>query len=129
MEICVKVIEHKYQRYPTVGDWIYNKDNGRLTIWISKMSDWRYEYLVAFHEQIEATLCIQRGIEEKDVTKFDLWYESQRAAGASDCQFEPGDHKDAPYKKEHFVATNIERQMAVELGVDWSDYEAAIDSL
>jgi hypothetical protein len=128
-EICVKVIPHHQQRYPTVGDWMINPDNGRLSIFVSSMENWQYEMLVANHEITEAILCHARGIKEKDVTKFDLWYEGQRLLNVSDCQSEPGDHPRSPYRDEHFVATNIERQLASELNVNWGEYEKTVDSL
>ena len=36
---------------------------------------------------------------------------------------EPGDCPDAPYKRQHCVATGVERIMAAMLGVDWKAYE------
>lgn len=128
-EVVIKAIPHKEQRYDTVGDWIFNSGNGRLTIWISKMNNWKYEQLVAVHEYNEALLCITRGVKEFEVTKFDLWYEGQRKVGAADCQYEPGDHKLAPYRKEHFFATSVERLLAAELNVDWEEYDAAVQAL
>lgn len=38
----------------------------------------------------------------------------------------PDDRPQIPYRREHFTATNIERQVAAELGVDWKEYEQAI---
>ena len=42
---------------------------------------------------------------------------------------EPGDDPAAPYKREHFFATNLEALMSGELGVDFSTYEEAINEL
>lgn len=124
--IIVKVIPHNQQRYETVGDWFYNPDNKTLWIFVSQMNDWRYEYLVAQHEQIEAALCIQRGIDEKATTAFDIKFEQNRQEGNTD---EPGDDPKAPYRAEHFFATTIERLIAAELGVDWFEYDKAIMEL
>jgi hypothetical protein len=129
MIIDVKVVPHKEQRYETVGDWVFNADNSRLTIRVSDMGNWKYNMLVALHEQIEALLCLDRKINEKEITKFDIIYEAKRAQGYIDFQGEPGDHKDAPYRKEHFCATTIERQLAAELGVDWEEYDEAVMAL
>lgn len=128
-DIVVKVIKHKDQRYETVGDWVFNPDNGRLSIWVSDMGVWEYNFLVAMHEQWEAMLCVKRGIEEKDVTAFDVWYEHQRKIKNSECQAEPGDHKLAPYRKEHFSATTAERMLAAELNVNWEEYDTAVNAL
>ena len=126
MLIDVKVIPHNQQRYETVGDWYFNPDNNRLTIRVSSMRNKKYEFLVAMHEQIEAMLCIERGICEKEITRFDMNFEANRKEGNTD---EPGDDPKAPYKKEHFFATSVERLMASELGVDWSIYDEAVNSL
>lgn len=126
MLIDVKVIPHNQQRYETVGDWYFNPDNNRLTIRVSAMRDRKYEFLVALHEQVESMLCLERGICEKEITLFDMAFEAKREAGNTD---EPGDDPAAPYRKEHFFATSIERLAAAELGVDWRKYEEAVNSL
>ena len=126
MFIDIKVIPHNQQRYETVGDWYFNPDNNRLTIRVSAMRNKQYEFLVALHEQVEAMLCIERGICEKEITLFDMAFEAKREEGNTD---EPGDDPAAPYKKEHFFATNVERQMAAELEVDWRKYDEAVNSL
>ncbi len=82
--------------------------------------------LVALHELVEVTLCKKRCITEAQVDAFDMAYEKNRTKGDHS---EPGDHPDAPYRKEHFFATNIERLMAAELGVDWETYENHIGAL
>jgi hypothetical protein len=42
---------------------------------------------------------------------------------------EPGDRPDAPYRREHILATNLERLSAAELDVDWFQDETYVDSL
>lgn len=127
-KVRVEVIPHNQQRYPTVGDWLYEKD-GTLVIRVSRMTDPRYAMLVALHELVEVLLCNQRGITQKEVDRFDIQFEKDRAAGKHGEDDEPGDHPKAPYRKEHFFATNIEALMAGELGVDWKKYEEAVYSL
>ena len=85
-----------------------------------------YEFLVAIHEAIEAMLCKRRHIDERLITQFDINFEKHREADNYD---EPGDSEHAPYRKEHFFATNIERQIALELGIDWLKYNKKINSL
>ena len=41
----------------------------------------------------------------------------------------PGDNINAPYRREHFFATNIERLFAGELNVDWFEYDRYVDAL
>jgi hypothetical protein len=81
---------------------------------------------VALHELIEVTLCEERGITCEQVDAFDKAYERTRPKGD---ESEPGDSPDAPYRKEHFFSTSIERLMAAELGVDWAKYDEAIYKL
>lgn len=106
------------------GDWKYG-DNF-IEVAVKSMSDWRYELLVQVHELVEAALCKQRGITDDEVTAFDMQFEEERAAGLHSPTEEDGDDPSAPYHKEHFAATNIERLLARELGVVWSDYEEEI---
>src|SRR6266568_6634472 len=125
MRVVIETIAHARQRYETAGDW---RIDGTATapsiaVKVSKMGDWRYELLVGLHEMVEAALCRQRGIGEAQVTAFDEAFEKARAAGNTD---EPGDELAAPYHREHIFASKIERLMAVELGVDWTAYEAAV---
>ena len=124
MKIRIDSIPHGRQRYPTVGDWFYRGDT--LVVRVSKMSDPRYEQLVALHELVEVLLCKKRGITQKSVDAFDKAFEKARKPGNVD---EPGDDPKAPYRKEHFFATNVERLMAAELGVDWNKYAVEVESL
>jgi hypothetical protein len=128
MNITVRVIPHKDQRYDTVGDWVFLSDD-HLVIYVSKMGNSIYEFLVAYHEQIEAMLCLQAGIDEKDVTNFDMQFEKERAEGKHDAEVEPGDDPEAPYHVQHVFATLLEKELASQLKVNWSDYEKAIYAL
>lgn len=121
----LRVIDHKFQRYNTCGDW---RTWPKLTdVSVSAMSDRRYELLVAVHELIEAELCRARGITEQEVTDFDTNYEQHLRT--SDDNSEPGDQPMAPYHREHVFATKVERLLADELGVDWQEYERALAEL
>ncbi len=71
-------------------------------------------------------LCKERGITEQSVTDFDIDFEKKRPEGNVD---EPGDAVDAPYRKEHFFATNIERLMSEQLGVNWQEYDSIVVNL
>jgi hypothetical protein len=126
MDIIIKTIPHNQQRYETVGDWYFSQDHSKLFIFVSYMGNTHYEFLVAFHEQAEAMLCWDRGINEGAITVFDKLFEQNREAGNED---EPGDDPLAPYRKEHFFATTVERLMAAELNVDWEKYDKAIYAL
>ncbi len=123
--IVIDTIPHYLQAYPTVGNY-REYPNGEWGVEVSALPDWRYELLVALHEIIEAALCKQREIAWADIDAFDIAYEFARSSGDTS---EPGDAPDAPYRREHRFAENIERQIAHELGVDWAIYEQAIGDL
>ena len=124
MKIDIETIPHNCQRYPTCGDFLTSGDV--MGIKVSEMGDWRYEMLIAIHELVEVMLCKQAGIPEALVDQFDMDYEKNRKPGDHS---EPGDDLRAPYRRQHFVATNIERQIAHELGVDWQAYCDAVEAL
>lgn len=125
MRVIINVIPNDQQRYCTVGDWVWDGDS--LTILVSKMGNWRYEMLVAFHELAEALICRHREIPEEIVSAFDIEYERNRAVDDTDS--EPGDDPHAPYYREHQFATNVERQLALELDVNWNQYDDTVNNL
>jgi hypothetical protein len=125
MKIQLRTIPHSEQRYETCGDW-ENLPEGSLRISVSDMGNDDYAFLVAIHELVEVWLCNKRGITDEAVSAFDIEYEKNRPEGD---ESEPGNHPDAPYRKEHFFATNIERMIALELGLDWEKYSKAVMSL
>ena len=120
----IKTIPHNEHRYETVGD--YYEENGKDQIRISDMNNSDYEFLVMIHELIELYLCKKRGIKEGDISAFDIEFEKNREEGNVD---EPGDNPNAPYRKEHSFAINIEKQLAIELNVNWADYDNTINNL
>jgi hypothetical protein len=125
VNIVIKTIPHKEQRYETCGNWWWD-EHGDLQIRVSEMGDWRYESLVAFHEQFEALACRRAGIREETVSAFDIEFENNRKQGNED---EPGDDPQSPYYRQHKLADIAERQLAMELGVDWKEYSKAVFSL
>jgi hypothetical protein len=124
MKITIEFIEHQDQKYETVGNWFLEEDG--LHIQVSKFGNLFSQVCVAVHELIEAILCMQRNISPLDVDRFDIAFEEARIEGNTD---EPGDSPDAPYRREHFFATNIERQLVHEMGIDWQEYERQINNL
>ena len=118
MNITIKTIPHKEQRYPTLGDYWFD-DNEDLEIRVSKLNNWMWEFLIALHELVEVALVKQRGISLKSIDDFDKAFEANLP---EDNEEEPGEQKDAPYKMEHLFAHSIEIQMAVAFGLDWYSY-------
>ncbi len=127
-------IAHAEQDYNTVGNWKIETDPesgnfGSCHITVSKMSDPRYEILVAIHELVEATLCAERGIKQSVVDEFDKLFEAERVAGKHGAGDEPGDDPRAPYHYQHKIATDIERLLAHRMAVDWAAYEREVGEL
>ena len=118
MRIVIETIPHDQQRYDTVGDW--RKIGDDKVISVSNMENELYEFLVGIHELIEMYLCESYGIKEEEVDYFDF---------ANQDHPDPGNLKDAPYYRQHLIATIIEKMLASELGINWDDYEKAIESL
>lgn len=125
--VNITVVHHKDQRYETCGD--YYEKNGNTVFRISALSSWKYEFLIALHEFIEAHLCSAKGISEEAITAFDLKFEKEREQGRWKNDEEPGDDPRAPYQQEHQLATTIERLVALSLGVKWSDYNREVNEL
>lgn len=114
----VNVIPQSKQRYPTVGDWMFD-GLGDLNMKISDMKNKDYEFMVAIHEAIEAWLCRKRGISEESVTAFDT---SDYGLSLED----PGSSPKAPYHKEHMIALKIEKILCKEMELNWEEYEKAL---
>lgn len=123
MKIVIETIPHSQQRYNTVGDWYTSKTGGTVRIFVSIMDTggWKYAFLVGVHELVEAFLCLHDGVAEESVTLFDKQYVNHSS--------EPGDDPQAPYQKQHCLATGIERILAALLGVKWAEYEEALEKL
>src|SRR5262245_44441410 len=98
LNIEIRTVPHKSQRYPTVGDWFWRGE--KLVILVSGMGNWRYEAAVGLHEYIEALECRKNGISQHEVDNFDQTFKGEG---------EPGDDALAPYRHEHFNATTLER--------------------
>lgn len=116
MNIRIEFIPNSQQRYASWGDWFYDK-NGDLVIRVSndipELPTPEHQFLVALHELIEVKLCEKRGITQKMVDDFDMG----AVAASIPKEEEPGDHPEAPYRKEHRFAMLIEHLMAHELGL------------
>lgn len=119
-KIIIKPVMAENQRYFTVGDYTYDAEDDTLTIFISRMDDWRSEMAVALHEVFEAVACIAADVEMKDVDLFDLNFEANRFP---DDLSEPGDNENAPYHKQHTQATAVEKEACLQLGLPWNAHE------
>ncbi len=129
--INVEFIDHRFQRYDTCGDWWFRPDTSyldvvALEIRVSKLPDHRSMQAIALHEQVEALLCLEDGINEESVMEFDLAFEDRREPGNMS---EPGDSPEAPYHSQHKRATLVEQCFLSGTGLSWEEHEALVDSL
>lgn len=109
MNILIQSVHPSLMRYGTFGDWFYEESD--LIIQVSSELSEDEQFLVALHELIEVKLCEKNGITQKQVDDFDFNFKSD------DPNEEPGDHPDAPYRKQHRFAMLIEHLAANELGI------------
>lgn len=128
MEIHIKTIPHNAHRFETVGDYWYD-ETGVLQVRISDMGNEFYEKMVAIHELVEEALTKKRGLMEPDILAFDQYYEKRREQGLVPEDSEPGFDNNAPYLKEHTIATSVEMMMCAMSGESWSDYDRFVMNL
>lgn len=129
MQINFEVIPQDQQRYDTCGDyWLDEKG-----IWQFRCSDMKnqaFEIAVFMHELIEWQLTQMRGITEEAISRFDFKFENLRKANPQLIgDHEPGDMITAPYHDEHVFATELEKQLIEEMGIDWRQYSSTVDNL
>ncbi len=119
--IDVQFIEHREQRYNTIGDWWIH--DGVLHVRISRLPLLSSMVAVAVHEIVEAILCYLAGIEEYRVSAFDAYIERNKII------VEPGDHPRAPYHLQHGFATACERIIVAAAGTNWHLHESSMDDV
>lgn len=127
MNITIKTIPYREQRYETCGDYWLGKD-GSIQFRVNDMASPDHEFLVSIHEQIEEYLTRRRGLKESDIMAFDVMWEKEREEGKHAADEEPGHDPRSPYRNEHVMAENIERQLALEMGIDWTTYSKDVEA-
>lgn len=122
VKVIIETIDHDLQRYDTCGDWQWQTGTEKdvLKISVSRLYNFRYEFLIGIHEWIEAVLCSEQLVKAEDVDAFDKSFQGPG---------EPGDSLLAPYHKQHLIATAVEQYLSTELGIDWNDYGRVIKQL
>lgn len=109
-------------RYASAGD--YFEEDGKIVIVVFDQGNDDHNLLIALHELLEQALCRKRGITNEQIDAFDFSYEEHRHP--DDDTSEPGDDPACPYRREHRFAMIVEQMMALELGVDWNEYDKNI---
>lgn len=112
MNITLKSVSPLAMRYVTCGDWEPMPD-GSINVTVVDYGREDGAFLVALHELVEAYICRKRGVTDEQVTEWDLRNPELE---------EPGDHPNAPYLREHRVATHLEFLVCQELGLDWDEH-------
>ena len=123
----VKVVSHKDQRYDTSGDWWWNGE--QLEVRVSNLNDWRYHFLIAIHEVVEACFCKFNRLDQNQVTEFDKQFLEGQKVGKYKEWEEPGDDPSSPYHLGHCLAISVERALAFMMCVNWKTYNEAVISL
>jgi hypothetical protein len=119
LNIEIRTIPQKDQRYATVGD--YWQEGDRDIFRISDCGNRKYEWMVAIHELIEKALNESRNITNDQVDVFDKKSEN--------LEIEPGDEPDCPYRDTHCFATAAERMLCAAMGISWKEYDAFLSNL
>lgn len=109
MKFEAKSVDLSLMRYVTTGDWEIVGDHVIMPVADYGMMD-DNAFLVALHELVEAWLCKKANIKEEDVSKFDTEHPELE---------EPGDSPDAPYHKQHVIATQVEKIVCEAMGMNW----------
>lgn len=115
--VIIQTKRPEEMRYRTVGDW-FDSGDGALTIEVADTGNWKYNILVAIHELCEVVQCVDKGITQKSVDKFDFAHQDDE---------DPGSHPKAPYHDQHMNAMGIEMLLSVALGLKWRSYEECLD--
>lgn len=108
-------------RYKTIDDYVdpaIRDDTLYFSTTIGNMNNTDYEFITFMHAITEQYLCYKAGISDDKITRWD-----KKHIESSD----PGDIQGSPYRKQHRIATLIEKSIASALKVNWDKYEAAIE--
>lgn len=116
-KITVKLIDPANQRFGECGDWFYDAEDHHLTVFVSRMEDWRSEIAVAIHEALEAVMCLDADVDQTDVDAFDKTF-YQLNDGTNNA----GDSSEAPYFNQHVAATFVEKEICNQVKLDWNQH-------
>ncbi len=128
--LYVHVVPYAQMRYPSAGDWL--TDETGIRIIVADTGSWRCNFLVALHEIVEAWLCRRHGITQEEVDQWDMvtWPKYMKTSQTRQIDSdEPGDHPNCPYRREHRIASRVERVASWLLLVNWTKYEQRLEAL
>lgn len=126
LRLWIETISPIPVRSEQAGDWTYDKLRGRLSAISAELGDRRSEFAILIHEIVEAWLCMESGVSDEDVVKFDETYEDERKSGHHKEEDEPGDDPRSPYRQQHMAATHVERAVCLALGITWKGHDEVV---
>jgi hypothetical protein len=116
VRIAVRVTDGPI-RFEQLDD--YRKFGEDLDFIVRDTGNGLYTKLILIHAIIEQAMTEYEGISGDEI---DAWDEYHTAS------LEPGDEEGCPYGKAHKLATQVERLICAELGINWVDYEEALET-
>jgi hypothetical protein len=116
VNIIMRSVPSVEMRYDTLGDWqflVWPHEEGiaeylKITVPHDAGLNSKEQFLIGFHELVEAAVCKARGITQQQVDDFDFNF---------DGEGEPGDDPACPYREAHRFAMLMEHLLAREIGV------------
>jgi hypothetical protein len=118
-KIIIELTDNRDElRNSGLGDYFIRKD-GVIIIraFMKDKHSYNKAWLIAVHELVEQRLTQFNYLSEPEIDAYDRMIVEK--GGVAD---EAGNEPDCPYKYEHRFAENIERQLALALGIDWNEY-------
>lgn len=127
LKTIIKSVDLNHQRYETLGD--YYMKNKKRVFSITETGNNLYDDLIFIHEFIEEVLTRNKGILEPKILKYDLEFDEKIKKGEVTLDAEPGDQLDCPYRKEHRLASDIERLILDYLNIPYEKYNNTINKI
>ena len=127
MKIDILFIPHADHKFTTIGHWAVEGDT--LRIWISEEICWENRVSVLFHELIESSMCIAKGITTEECDAFDDMFEREYEAGIWPFSVEAGFDPRCPYRKGHIWGSRFEWLVLWLLGADKKKCDAECNKL
>jgi hypothetical protein len=125
--IVINTITHHLQRLKGSlgGDWRFHEIPGLkiLEVTVSDMGDWKCNFLLAFHELVEAIMCKDAGITTEMVDTDEL--KAQPTDDPDSFSGYPG----SCYQQQHNDALALEWMLSRLLGVKWTEYAERFEAL
>lgn len=113
----IRINSRKRMRYETLGDYF---NFGKIEVYegMDKVS----QLAVAVHELVELVLFSLQGVSQEEV---DGWDTSDSGGEYDPTMYD----KDPRYKEAHQFAEKVERKIVETAGLNWKEYNEALDKI